>query len=123
MQIRGIGALTAVAIVATVGNARDFSSGRQFAAWLGLTPRQHSTGGKPRRGHIKRRGEAYLRMLLVQDARSVLHTAQRHTDRRSRWALSVQARRGYHKALVAIAAKNARIARALLSKQQSLRAA
>lgn len=123
MQIRGIGPLTAVAIVATVGNARDFSSGRQFAAWLGLTPRQHSTGGKPRLGHITRRGDAYLRMLLVQGARSVLHTAQRHTDRLSRWALSVQARRGYHKALVAIAAKNARIAWALLSKQQSLRAA
>jgi transposase len=123
MQIRGIGPLTAVAIVATVGNARDFSSGRQFAAWLGLTPRQHSTGGKPRLGHITRRGDAYLRMLLVQGARSVLHTALRHTDRLSRWALSLQTRRGYHKALVAIAAKNARIAWALLSKQQSLRAA
>lgn len=123
MQIRGIGPLTAVAIVATVGNARDFSSGRQFAAWVGLTPRQHSTGGKPRLGHITRRGDAYIRMLLVQGARSVLHTAIRHTDRLSRWALNVQARRGYHKALVAIAAKNARIAWALLSKQQSLRAA
>lgn len=123
MQIRGIGPLTAVAIVATVGNARDFSSGRQFAAWLGLTPRQHSTGGKPRLGHITRRDDAYIRMLLVQGARSMLHTAQRHTDRLSRCALSVQARRGYHKTLVAIAAKNARIAWALLSKQQSLRAA
>jgi transposase len=82
MQIRGV--LTAVAIVATVGNARDFSSGRQFAAWLGLTPRQHSTGGKPRLGHITRRGDAYLRMLLVQGARSVLQTALRHTDRLSR---------------------------------------
>lgn len=123
MQIRGVGPLTAVAIVATVGNARDFSSGRQFAAWLGLTPRQHSTGGKPRLGHITRRGDAYIRMLLAQGARSVLHTAQRHTDRLSRWALSVQSRRGYHKALVAIAAKNARIAWALLSKQQSLRTA
>ena len=123
MQIRGVGPLTAVAIVATVGNARDFASGRQFAAWLGLTPRQHSTGGKPRLGHITRRGDAYLRMLLVQGARSVLHTARRHTDRLLRWALSLQARRGYHKTLVAIAAKNARIAWALLSKQQSLRAA
>jgi transposase len=121
MQIRGIGPLTAIAIVTTVGNARDFSSGWQFAAWLGLTPRQHSIGGKPRLGHITRRGDACIRMLLVQGARSVLHTAQRHTDRLSRWALSVQSRRGYHKALVAIAAKNARIAWALLSKQQSLR--
>ncbi len=123
MQIRGIGPLSAVAIVATVGNARDFRSGRQFAAWLGLTPRQHSSGGKTRLGHISRRGDAYLRCLLVQGARSVLLTATRHSDRLSRWVLSVQARRGYHKALVAIAAKNARIAWALLSKNQTLRAA
>jgi len=123
MQIRGIGPITAVAIVATVGNARDFRSGRQFAAWLGLTPRQHSSGGKPRLGHISRRGDAYLRCLLVQGARSVLLTATRHSDRLSRWVLSVQARRGYHKALVAIAAKNARIAWALLAKNQTLRAA
>ena len=123
MQIRGIGPLTAVAMVATVGCARDFRSGRQFAAWLGLTPRQHSSGGKPRLGHISRRGDAYLRCLLVQGARSVLLTAMRHSDRLSRWALSVQARRGYHKALVAIAAKNARIAWALLSKNQTLQTA
>jgi transposase len=122
MHIRGVGPLTAVAIVATVGNARDFTSGRQFAAWLGLVPRQHSSGGKTRLGHISRRGDAYLRMLLVQGARSVLNTAARHTDRMSRWALSVQTRRGMHKALVAIAAKNARIAWALLSKDQTLRA-
>jgi len=63
MQIRGIGPISAMAIVATVGNARDFRSGRQFAAWLGLTPRQHSSGGKTRLGHISRRGDAYLRML------------------------------------------------------------
>jgi transposase len=123
MAIRGIGPITAVAIVATVGNARDFESGRQFAAWLGLTPRQHSSGGNRRLGHITRRGDAYLRCLLVQGARSVLHTALRHSDRMSRWILSLQARRGYHKTLVAIAAKNARIAWALLSKGQELRAA
>jgi transposase len=123
MAIRGIGAITAVAIVATVSNARDFESGRQFAAWLGLTPRQHSSGGKTRLGHVTRRGDAYLRCLLVQGARSVLHTAMRHTDRMSRWVLSVQARRGYHKTLVAIAAKNARIAWALLSKGQELKMA
>jgi len=123
MQIRGIGPLTAVAIVATVGTARDFASGRQFAAWLGLVPRQNSSGGKARLGHISRRGDAYLRMLLVQGARSVLNTAARHTDRLSLWALSLQARRGMHKALVGIAAKNARIAWALLSKDQTLRMA
>lgn len=123
MGIRGIGPITAVAIVATVGNARDFESGRQFAAWLGLTPRQHSSGGKSRLGHITRRGDAYLRCLLVQGARSVLHTALRHTDQLSRWVLALQARRGYHKTLVAIAAKNARLAWALLSKEQTLRTA
>jgi transposase len=123
MQIRGIGPITAVAIVATVGNARDFQSGRQFAAWLGLTPRQHSSGGKRRLGHISRRGDAYLRCLLVQGARSVLYTAVRHRDRLSRWVCTLRARRGDHKTLVAIAAKNARIAWALLSKNQTLRPA
>ena len=123
MTIRGIGPLTAQAIVATVGNARDFESGRQFAAWLGLTPHQHSSGGKNRLGHITKRGDAYLRGLLVQGARSALHTAARHTDRLSRWAVSLQGRRGYRRAQVAIAAKNARIAWALLSKNQELRPA
>lgn len=123
MRIRGIGPLTAQAIVATVGNARDFRNGRQFAAWLGLTPRQHSSGGKSRLGHITKRGDAYLRGLLVQGARSALHTAARHTDRLSRWSISLQGRCGYRRAQVAIAAKNARIAWALLSKNQELRPA
>lgn len=121
MTIRGIGPLTAQAIVATVGDARDFESGRQFAAWLGLTPQQHSSGGKSRLGHITKRGDAYLRGLLVQGARSALHTAARHTDRLSRWSISLQGRRGYRRAQVAIAAKNARIAWALLSKNEELR--
>jgi transposase len=123
MGIRGIGPLTAQAIVATVGNARDFKNGRQFAAWLGLTPRQHSSGGKSRLGHITKRGDAYLRGLLVQGARAVLHTAARHADRLSRWSISLQGRRGYRRAQVAIAAKNARIAWALLNKNQELRPA
>lgn len=123
MKIRGIGALSALAIVATIGNARDFHNGRQFAAWLGLTPRQHSSGGKVRLGHITKHGDAYLRCLLVQGARSVLHTAERHADRMSRWAQSIESRRGYHRALVAIAAKNARICWALLSRNEVLRTA
>jgi transposase len=123
MTIRGIGPLTAQAIVATVGDARDFESGRQFAAWLGLTPQQHSSGGKNRLGHITKRGDAYLRGLLVQGARSALHTAARHTDRLSRWSISLQGRRGYRRAQVAIAAKNARIAWALLSRNEELRPA
>jgi transposase len=123
MKIRGIGTLSALAIVATIGNARDFNSGRQFAAWVGLTPRQHSSGGKARLGHITKYGDAYLRCLLVQGARSVLHTAGRHADRMSCWAQSVESRRGYHRALVAIAAKNARIAWALLNRNEVLRTA
>ena len=121
MKIRGVGAITALAIVATVGNAREFKNGRQFAAWIGLVPAQYSTGGRTRLGHISKRGYAYLRNLLVQGARSVLQTANRHQDRLSRWALELQQRRGYYRALVAIANKNARIAWALLARDQTLR--
>jgi transposase len=121
MQIQGIGPTTALAIVATVGDAREFKNGRQFAAWIGLVPAQHSTGGKSRLGHISKRGDAYLRNLFVQGARSVLQSAGAHQDRLSRWALELQQRRGYYRALVAIANKNARIAWALLAKKESLR--
>src|SRR6266850_774862 len=122
-RIRGIGPTTALAIVATVGNAREFKNGRQFAAWIGLTPSQYSTGGKPRLGHISKRGDAYLRNLLVQGARSVLNSASAHQDRMSRWILELQPRRGYYRTLVAIANKNARIAWALLARNESLRSA
>jgi len=123
MKIRGVGPMSALAIVATVGNARDFRSGRQFAAWLGLTPHQHSSGGKARLGTITKRGDAYLRTLLILGARSVIHTAARHTDRMSRWVANIESRRGYQRTLVAIANKNARIAWALLSKNEELRLA
>ncbi len=117
-QLRmGIGPITASALAATVGNARDFKNGRQFAAWLGLVPSQYSTGGKARLGHITRRGDSYLRTLLVMGARAVLQRAASLTDPFSRWALAVCERRGYHRACVAIAAKNARVAWALLSKE------
>jgi transposase len=122
MQIRGIGATTALAIVATVGDARGFRNGRQFAAWIGLVPSQHSTGGKARLGRISKRGDAYLRNLLVQGARSVLHSAAGREDRLSRWVLELQRRRGYYRTLVAIANKNARIAWALLARGKELRA-
>jgi transposase len=112
----GIGPITASALVATVGDGHDFRNGRQFSAWLGLVPRQYSTGGKTRLGHITKRGDPYLRTLLVMGARSVLQRAYRETDPLSRWALALQQRRGYHRACVAIAAKNARVAWALLAK-------
>jgi transposase len=114
---RGIGVITASALVATVGNGHDFKNGRQFAAWLGLVPRQFSTGGKTRLGHITKRGDQYLRSLFVLGARSVLLRAARETDPLSRWAVALQRRRGFHRACVAVAAKNARVAWALLAKE------
>jgi transposase len=84
-------------------------------------PGQYSTGGKARLGRITKRGDAYLRNLLVYGARSVLHTAAAHRDRISRWALELQGRCGYHRTLVAIANKNARIAWALLARGEALR--
>ena len=116
----GIGPITASALVATVGNGRDFKNGRQFAAWLGLVPRQYSTGGKTRLGHITKRGDPYLRTLLVMGARAVLQRAASLTDPLSRWALAVRERRGYHRACIAIAAKNARVAWALLAKEAAI---
>jgi transposase len=115
----GIGSITASAVVATVGNGHDFKNGRQFSAWLGLVPRQYSTGGKTRLGHITKRGDPYLRTLLVMGARSVLQRAYRESDPLSRWALALQQRRGYHRACVAIAAKNARVVWALLAKESA----
>jgi transposase len=122
-QLSGIGPITASAIVASVGTAREFRNGRQFAAWLGLTPRQYSSGGKTRLGHITRRGDPYLRTLLIMGARAVLQSATRHTDRLSRWAVALKARRGYHRTCVAIAAKNARILWVLLARGETLRMA
>jgi len=118
--LSGVGPLSSSAIVASVAEAREFKNGRQFAAWIGLTPNQYSTGGKARLGHISKRGDAYLRNLLVQGARSVLNSAGMHQDRMSRWILELQPRRGYYRTLVAIANKNARIAWALLAKNETL---
>ena len=117
----GIGATTATAIVAMVGNAHEFDSGRQFAAWLGLVPGQYSSGGKTRLGRITKAGDAYLRSLLVLGARAVLAAAPSKGDSLSRWAVKLAERRGYWKAVVAIAAKNARMAWAVLAKGESFR--
>ena len=116
--ITGVGALTASAITASVSSGHEFNSGRQFAAWLGLVPRQYSTGGKSRLGRITKRGDGYLRMLLMLGARAVLQQATHKTDRISRWATALRDRRGYHRAIIAIAAKNARIIWAVLAKNQ-----
>ena len=121
MQLMGVGETTATAIVAMVGNAREFDSGRQFAAWIGLVPGQYSSGGKARLGRITKAGDAYLRSLLVLGARAVLNAAAGKTDSLSRWALAVRERRGYWKAVVAIAAKNARMAWAVLARGESFK--
>jgi transposase len=121
MSIPGIGVVTATAIVATVGSMSVFSNGRQFAAYLGLVPRQHSSGGKDRLGGISKRGDGYLRKLLVQGAQAVLRHAQTGSDRRSEWLRELIARRGRCRAAVALANKNARIVWALLTRGDQFR--
>lgn len=118
LPIPGIGVLGASALVASVGDARHYPNARAMAAALGLVPRQHSTGGKPRLLGISKRGDGEPRMLLIHGARAALRTAPRNSDRTSRWALSVQARRNTNIATVALANKNARIAWAVLTQAQ-----
>lgn len=118
MRLNGIAETTATALLAAVGNAHEFKCGRQFAAWLGLTPGQYSSGGKTRLGRITKAGDGYLRSLLVLGARAVLNAAKGRTDAVSNWALALQERRGYWRAVVAIAAKNARMAWATLAKAE-----
>lgn len=117
-QIPGIGPITATALVSAIGDGSQFRRGRDMAAWVGLTPGQHSSGGKDRLLGISKRGDAYLRTLLIHGARSVLRTATNKEDPRSRWLKSLSARRHKNIAAVALANKNARIAWALLTKGQ-----
>jgi transposase len=117
-EVEGIGALTASAFTATVAHAAQFKNGRQCAAWLGLTPRQDSTGGKNRLLGITKRGDVYLRTLLVHGARSIMrHTAKRD-DPKSRWVEQLRRRRGDNVAACALAAKHARILWALMVQEQ-----
>ena len=116
MAVPGIGVLTATALVAAVGDATAFRSGREMAAWLGLVPRQRSTGGRPTLLGISKRGDRYLRTLLIHGSRSALRVAARRTDRRSLWALATEERRGRNIAGVALANKNARTAWAVLAR-------
>jgi transposase len=120
-EINGIGPVTASALVAAVGDAGQFKNGREMAAWLGLVPRQHSSGGKARLGHISKRGDSYLRTLLIHGARAVLNTCGHKEDRRSQWLQSLAERRNRNVATVAMANKNARIAWAILSREEEYR--
>lgn len=121
MTIPGIGAITATALLASVGDPKQFKNGRQFAAWLGLTPRQYTTGGKIRLGRITKKGDAYLRTLLIHGTRAVLSTVKDKQDRLSIWTKTLIERRGYKRAAVALAAKNARILWALMIKGETYR--
>jgi len=119
--IPGVGVITATALVATIGDASQFHSGRQLAAWLGLVPRQHSSGGKERLGRISKRGDGYLRKLLVHGARTVLLWSRRKKETRSPWLEALLARRPTNVVLVAMANKTARVVWALLSRGETFR--
>ena len=115
-QLQGIGPIGASALVASVGDFKQFASARQFGAWLGLVPSQNSTGGKARLGRITKRGDDYLRTLLIQGAKSAVMTASKRSDRISQWLVQLKERVGWQKAVVALANKNARILWAVLTR-------
>jgi len=120
MTIPGIGEQVATAMVASV-DAAQFDNGRQLAAWLGLTPRQYTTGGHIRLGRITKQGDKYLRMCLVHGARAVVANLREKQDKISCWIRELIARRGYKRAIVAVAARNARLIWTLLMKQEDYR--
>jgi transposase len=114
-KIEGIGPITATAIVATIGDPSVFKNGREVSAWLGLVPKQYSSGNKTRLAGISKRGDNYIRKLLIHGARSAIYAATKKTDRRSLWVADKKERCGFNKAAVALANKNARIIWAILS--------
>jgi transposase len=122
-EVPGVGPLIATAIYAMTGNPHDYKNGRHYSAALGLVPRQHSSGGKDRLLGISKRGDNYLRGLLVHGARSALFHAANKTDRTSRWVIEKQKSRGHNKACVALANKNARVIWAMMTKGEGYRAA
>lgn len=117
-KIIGIGELGASALTASVGDFRQFKGGHQFGAWLGLVPRQNSSGGKTSLGSITKRGDDYLRTLLIQGAKTAVMTASRRQDATSVWLQRLVARVGWQKACVAMANKNARILWAVMTRDQ-----
>jgi transposase len=113
-EMEGIGPLSATALVAALGNGHDFQTGRQVAAWLGLVPRQHSSGGTTRWGGITQGGHSYVRRLLMHGARSVISHVRDKLAAKSAWMRQLVTRIGVNKAWVAVAKKMARVAWALL---------
>lgn len=118
MTLPGVGPIVATALAASIGDPRQFQSGREMAAWIGLVPRQYSTGGKSRLGGVGRRANHYLRRQLVHGARAVALRLKTKTDPRSRWFQAVIDRRGFNKGIVAMANKTVRIAWAMLMRQE-----
>lgn len=117
-ELKGIGATTASAIIATVGDFKQFKNGAQFGAWLGLTPSQKSSGGKTNLGGITKRGNTYLRTLLIQGAKAAVLTGKYNDDPISQWAQNLRQRCGWQKAVVALANKNARILWAVMTREK-----
>jgi transposase len=119
----GVGPIIATALIASIDDGRHFRSGRELAAWIGLVPRQHTTGGKPKLGGIGRHANHYLRRQMIHGARSVAFRISGRDDYRSKWLQALIARRGFNRAVVALANKTARIAWALLTRQEIYKAA
>ena len=117
-KITGIGELGASALTASVGDFKQFRGGHQFSAWMGIVPRQNSSGGKTSLGRITKRGDEYLRTLLIQGAKSAVMSAGKRDDPTSRWLVQLIARVGWQKACVAMANKNARILWAVMTREQ-----
>jgi transposase len=121
--IPGVGVITATALVATIGDARQFKSGRELAAWLGLVPKQSSSGNKQRLGRISKRGDGYLRRLLVHGARTVLRWSKAKQEKQSPWLNGMLARKPTNVVLVAMANKTARVVWALLNRGETFNSA
>jgi transposase len=117
-EIPGIGPLSSTALIAAIGNPQAFKNGRDLSAWLGLVPKQHSSGGKEQLLGISKRGDVYLRKLLIHGARSTLRWARMKSDPRSQWVNRLVERRGMNRAAVALANKNARIVWVLMARQE-----
>jgi len=122
-KIEGIGPITATAIIATIGDPKTFKNGRHFSAFLGLVPKQNSSGNKERLLGISKRGDSYIRTLLIHGGRSVVRCVGTKDDNRSNWVRNIKERRGGNRAAVAVANKNARIIWAVLSKGEQYRKA
>ena len=118
MSIPGVGEITATAVVATVNDAKHFDTSRAFSAWIGLVPRQYTTGGQVKLGRISKRGEKHIRTSLIHGARAVIANCKHKTDKTSMWLKALIERRGFKRATVALAAKNARLIWALLRSEK-----